>query len=564
MSDIMKPLPFSALIEHALKEYKEKGTIFNVKNIHSYAEDVQKLTIFNRQLENPLGVAAGPHTQLAQNIVACYAGGARFIELKTIQIMYGEELGIPRPCIRADDEAYNVEWSSEYSPAGARDEYIKAWVACKVLAKELKLGDPEAVQFNMSAGYDLKGIQSEPVDTYINDMRDASMVPAFQECINYLHEHVSDFENIDLEFIDSISPQVCTCMTVSTMHGTPADQIEDIINHLLVNKKINTYLKCNPTLLGYERVRSLLDSMNFDYIEFGREQFEHDLKFDEAVPMLTRLMASAEQEQVEFGVKLTNTFQCKTSHSELPGTDMYMSGKSLYPLAITVAHELSKAFEGKLPMSYCGGADKGNIAEIYDAGLWPVTVCTVLLRGQGYNNLDALAKQLETVEPKTDTLTSPEKLGALVEGLGAESKYSKGAKQHEKAVAVDGYTWPVDDDHFCKRLCKGCVNVCPNRANEVVDYQDTKIIVHIDSYCNECGNCQFGCIEPCRPYRDRWTFFDDKELFENSTNDGILFEGDTIFYRCAGQVGSGGKDQLPEEVKSLVDAVESQLSYHLY
>lgn len=43
-------------------------------------------------LESPLGVAAGPHTQLAQNIVACYAGGARFIELKTVQVMYGEEL----------------------------------------------------------------------------------------------------------------------------------------------------------------------------------------------------------------------------------------------------------------------------------------------------------------------------------------------------------------------------------------------------------------------------------------------------------------------------------------
>ena len=47
--------------------------------------------------------------------MASYVAGARCIELKTVQIMYGEELGVPRPCIYSVDEAYNVEWSSEYS-----------------------------------------------------------------------------------------------------------------------------------------------------------------------------------------------------------------------------------------------------------------------------------------------------------------------------------------------------------------------------------------------------------------------------------------------------------------
>lgn len=563
MSDIMKPLPFAALMNHVFSEYEKYGTIFNVKNIHKY-EQAEKLDIFGRQLENPLGVAAGPHTQLAQNIVASYAGGARFIELKTIQTMYGEELGIPRPCIRADDEGYNVEWSSEYSPAGARDEYIKAWVACKVIAKELGLGDPEGFEFNMSAGYDLKGIQSEAVDSYINDMRDASNTEIFKECIAYLKEHVSEFKQVDEDFIDRISPEVCSCITVSTMHGTPANQIEDIINHLLVNKKIHTYLKCNPTLLGYEKVRELLDSMNFDYIEFGREQFEHDLKFEEAVPMLTRLMNSAQQQGVEFGVKLTNTFQCKPMRKELPGSDMYMSGKALYPLSISVASKLAEAFEGKLPMSYCGGADKSNIAEIYDAGLWPVTVCTVLLRGQGYNSLDGLARQLESVEPKKDTLVEPAKLAVLVKGLGSGSKLCKSQKLRDKVDSAPSYEWPKDNDHFCNRLCKNCVNVCPNRANEVMDLDGTKIIVHIDSYCNECGNCQFGCIEPCRPYRDRWTIFSDEELFENSTNDGVLIREDKVLYRSSGETGACVKSELPQELAVLVSSIEDQLAFHLY
>ena len=68
-----------------------------------------------RSIETPFGPAAGPNTQLAQNIVAAYVAGARFFELKTVQKMDGAELAacINRPCILAEDECYNCEWSTE-------------------------------------------------------------------------------------------------------------------------------------------------------------------------------------------------------------------------------------------------------------------------------------------------------------------------------------------------------------------------------------------------------------------------------------------------------------------
>ena len=58
-----------------------------------------------------MGPAAGPHTQLAQNIAAAYYTGSRFFELKTVQIMDGAELSacVNKPCIKADDECYNCE-----------------------------------------------------------------------------------------------------------------------------------------------------------------------------------------------------------------------------------------------------------------------------------------------------------------------------------------------------------------------------------------------------------------------------------------------------------------------
>ena len=121
MSDIMYPVSFGHLMNHILTEYATHSRVYNVERMHTTGTD-QRLSLFGRNLENPLGPAAGPHTQLAQNLVAAYVGGSRFLELKTVQIMFGEELGIPRPCIYSKDEAYNVEWSSEYHCHAAADE----------------------------------------------------------------------------------------------------------------------------------------------------------------------------------------------------------------------------------------------------------------------------------------------------------------------------------------------------------------------------------------------------------------------------------------------------------
>ena len=88
-------------------------------------------TIFGRKLETPIGPAAGPHTQLTQNIAAAYYAGCRFFELKTVQIMDGAELAacVNKPCIKADDECYNCEWSTELYVPQAMEEYIKSVVS---------------------------------------------------------------------------------------------------------------------------------------------------------------------------------------------------------------------------------------------------------------------------------------------------------------------------------------------------------------------------------------------------------------------------------------------------
>lgn len=57
---------------------------------------------------------------------------------------------------------------------------------------------------------------------------------------------------------------------------------------------------------------------------------------------------------LEFGVKLTNTFPVDVTRNELPSTEMYMSGRSLFSLTIEAARRITEQFDGKLRISYSG------------------------------------------------------------------------------------------------------------------------------------------------------------------------------------------------------------------
>ena len=428
MSEVMTPMSFEQLVEWVLQEKKKRGTVFGQH--HAYrADGTHNRTIFGRTLETPIGPAAGPHTQMTQNIVAAYYAGSRFFELKTVQIMDGEELAacINRPCIKADDEGYNCEWSTELTVPQAMEEYIKAWFLLKVIAKEFGLGDMNGFQFNVSVGYDLAGIQSPKVDTFLNSMKHAEDTEIFKHCKAYLLEHADWFEHVTTEDIEQIPPEICNSVTLSTLHGCPPQEIERIAMYLLTEKGFHTFVKCNPTLLGYEFARKTMDEMGYDYIQFGDFHFKDDLQYEDAVPMLTRLMNTAKERNLEFGVKITNTFPVDVKQNELPSEEMYMSGKSLYPLSISLAAKLAKEFDGRLRISYSGGADYYNIERIVDAGIWPVTVATTLLKPGGYQRLTQMAKLLDKENAPFEKVNA-ESAGKLAEEAVKDPHHVKAMK----------------------------------------------------------------------------------------------------------------------------------------
>lgn len=389
MSDRMTPIPFSDLMNWILEERERHGSVFGLRKV--FRAKSKSLCMFGENMETPLGPAAGPNSQLAQNIIASYIEGGRFFELKTVQVIDGEDLPVAKPCITAQDECYNVEWSTELRVSQAMDEYIKAWVALKVLSREFDLGEPDGFIFNMSVGYDLEGIKSDKVDFFIEGLKDASNTDIWRECMDYLSNNSDRFGRIDEDFIISISPNISRCITLSTLHGCPSDEIERIACYLLKEKKLSTFIKCNPTLLGYNFVRSTMDKMGYDYVCFDNHHFLEDLQYDDAVVMLRRLMALADDTGLGFGVKITNTLPVDIKKGELPGDEMYMSGRSLFPISTSLAAKLSQTFQGRLRISFSGGADAFNIGRIFDTGVWPITVATTILKPGGAGRLIQLA-----------------------------------------------------------------------------------------------------------------------------------------------------------------------------
>lgn len=455
MSEIMRPMTIDHLMHWIMSEYEQKKSIFGIEKLVKH-ENGQALPIFEEKIESPFGPAAGPNSQLAQNIVAAYAAGSRFFELKTVQVMDGAELAacINRPCIIAGDECYNCEWSTELYVPQAYAEYVKAWVACKLIAKEYGLGDPDGFVFNMSVGYDLEGIKSPKVDKYINDMIEAKDTEVFKECINWALEHVNEFKNVDEEYIRNISSNVSNSITESTLHGCPPAEIERIATYLITEKHLNTFIKCNPTLLGYEYARKRLDGLGFDYIAFDDHHFLEDLQWADAVPMLHRLYDLCQEKGLEFGVKITNTFPVDVTRNELPSNEMYMAGRALFPLSIHVARLLTDEFQGKLRISYSGGATIENIKELFDAGIWPITMATNILKPGGYQRMSQIADELMECGSERFSGVNVAALAAIDDGVEVKAMYRKPVK-------------PLPERHVDKKLplfdCFNapCRNGCP-------------------------------------------------------------------------------------------------------
>ncbi len=387
----LHPAPLSALLARALAEYDESRAVFGLPR-RSFWQGRAGLDLsvdlLGERVATPLGPAAGPHTQLAGNLVVAWLAGARALELKTIQT--NDQLHIPRPCIDAPDLGFNVEWSQELTLEESATEYATAWLLVHALAARGLLDDaagPRALSFEASVGYDLGGIQSAGVARFLDTMADASSLLA------RLRASVPPSLRAALDL--PVPTRIARTVTLSTFHGCPPHEIERIVEHLFQRHAMNVVVKFNPTLLGYDEVSDLVRGrLGYADLALERAAFEEDLRWDDALALFDRLSGAAARAGCGLGAKFTNTLVVKNPRDVLAEPLVYLSGAPLHPIAIMLADRFVRATGGRFPISFSGGVNAENFADTVACGLAPVTTCTDLLRPTGYRRLPRYLKAL--------------------------------------------------------------------------------------------------------------------------------------------------------------------------
>jgi putative selenate reductase len=521
------PYPLGRLISRMFREFDERQGIFDLPaRSFVLGEPGLDLSVrFHGQTAgSPLGPAAGPQSQLAQNIVLAFLGGGRIFELKTVQIL--DELEIPRPCIDLQTVGYNVEWSQELRLEQSLEEYVKASMLVEILVASQRLSLApgfERVIYDMSVGYDLRGIQTDRVQAFLRGMLDAS------EVVERLRREIPDeYKQFrDLDFRTRLSDT----LTLSTFHGCPPDEIERIIAWLLDTHRLHCIVKLNPTLLGPEQARDIFNATLGYADRIPDTAFESDTRWEQAVEFVQRLGQRARELELGFGVKFSNTLIVENQRSFFPETEkqMYLSGKPLHVLAMTLVKKFRAQFGDAYPISFSAGIDATNFAESVALGLVPITVCTDLLRPGGYGRMRAyfqsLAKRMRAVGAShlddfvllghghaATALDGLAGIDAATRTTARAALAASGEKDLRAAVSADTYAaWLraakllntnsyadtlLEDDRYRaasnlkppKKVgttlwlfecltCDKCVPVCPNDANFTFALPKTEIPV---------------------------------------------------------------------------------------
>ncbi len=523
----LTPMSLEMLLDRIAFEFETRNRIFDLPTGRFWqpADDIDlSFEFLGRPAATPVGPAAGPHSQMAQNIVLAWLGGSRLFELKTVQVL--DDLEIGRPCIDMQTIGYNIEWSQELTVPESLDEYVKASMIVEMLRGWEPLrdhvgADPGPHVFDMSVGYDLAGIQTPKVAAFIEGMHNAS---AAVERLRTEIDPDGPFGAFrDMAFTTALSNTI----TLSTFHGCPPDEIEAITKHLIDDHDIDVIVKLNPTLLGHDRVDEIVHQrLGYDYVQLVPKAFDDDLQFDRGIELIDELSSYAADRGHRFGIKLTNTLVVANHKGFMPDDPMYLSGPPLHVLATALLDALATALPGKfmLPghdgavmVSFSAGITKENLADALAMGVNPTTICTDLLKPGGYGRLAPMLRTLTDAVGDAGCADLGSYRAHRLEAAQAAGHRDVLAEHLDHVLGADLGTYhltgneklPRSVDHTLEMwgcvACNFCVTVCPNDAFFKLPTQGLEGVEGRQQYlvfselCNECGNCLTFCPEEGDP-----------------------------------------------------------------
>lgn len=570
----LHPWPLPLLLDRVEREWRTRGEIFGLAGRRFFkADDEVDLgcVLGGGRVATPAGPAAGPHTQLAQNIVLAWLAGSRSFELKTVQVL--DELDIERPCIDMENVGYNIEWSQELTLDQSLEEYVKAAVLLEVLRRweplREVLGEPGGHAFELSVGYDLAGIRSEKMTRFIAGLGNtAPLVDKMRGEIPAAFAHLRDVP---------VPEKLAHTATLSTFHGCPPAEIEGIVEHLMTAHGLDVTVKLNPTLLGQETVAEIVHNrLGYTDVTLVDEAFAEDLQWDRALAMIDRLEAFGRNCGRTFGLKLTNTLVVANNREVMPGERMYLSGRPLHLLATALLDRLDAALPGrlavgplpagKIPVAFSAGIDRDNLAAAVGVGLAPVTVCSDLLKPGGYGRLAQGLRRLTKDMKAAGCRDIPGWIAwnhRQAEAAGQRNAAALLAMSHTQPDGYARYSLAATGkplrrvDHQLEMFdcvaCGNCVTVCPNNAFVSVPSTAGQGLEARSQYlvlaelCNECGNCTTFCPEEGAPHLIKPNLFTDEDSWRGRGGQGYLLTAGPDGEPCL-----GGSEEGRELVLDLV------------
>jgi putative selenate reductase len=587
------PAPFADLVARLCLEPQLQDSLFELPRrkwyLPSAADPDLSVWFHHARVGNPVGPAAGPHTQMAQNLLLSYVAGSRVLELKTVQI--DDRLTIPRPCIDMTNVGYNVEWSQELLVDDSVREYVAGAMLIEMFRRSESLtggrldGGAGDWVFDLSVGYDLAGITSGKVCRFLDEMRNAG------KWVDHFRTEIpKSFRGLrDLDFVTCLS----TSITLSTFHGCPADEIERITEFLIGEMGFDVIVKMNPPTIGRERLEQLLyDVMGYHEVRVNPKAYEAVVSFEDSIELCRRLTDFANQRNRKLGFKFSNTLEV-LNHLDFFTADneiMYLSAQPLHVITMALTDAFRRSVGPSVPISFSAGIDQRNFPLAVACGFVPVTVCSDLLRPGGYGRLPAYLSRLCEDMNKIGAATIDEfVLRRFNHQAEAEERFEQEsgttvlhwasllntataalmAREDQRYYAEkNGRTPRRIDSHldlFDCISCDKCLPVCPNAANFIYpaplvsfDYQDFDVqpdgsfstagtkhfeidehhqIACYADFCNECGNCDTFCPEYGGPYIEKPSFFGSRDSWERATpRDGFFVTSESDGLLIAGRI----------------------------
>jgi putative selenate reductase len=544
-------MSLGALLGRVEHEWASRKKIFDLPNARIWQPDDQvdiSFEFLGRPCASPIGPAAGPHSQMAQNIVLAWLGGGRLFELKTVQVM--DDLEIGRPCIDMETIGYNIEWSQELEVPQSLAEYVKAWMALDVLRRweplQELIGDPGPHVFDMSVGYDLAGITTDKVASFIRGMHDASA--SIDALRSELTGAFAAYADLDFD------PVISDTLTLSTFHGCPPEEIESITKHLIDQHDLDVIVKLNPTLLGYGTVAGIVnDELGYTDVSVKESAFADDLQFERGVELIGELNQYAKDRGHRFGIKLTNTLVVDNNRGFMPDETMYLSGAPLHVLASCLLDELATALpgtfmipghDGDVMVSFSAGVTRDNLADTLASGVNPATSCSDLLKPGGYGRMAPMLRGLTKDIAASDCSDLASYRAARQESAVAAGHVSVSAAYVASLHAAGGDPYRLEANEKLPRsvdndlemfgcvACNFCVTVCPNDAffniKSLEGMSDRQQYLVLAELCNECGNCMVFCPEDGDPAMIKPRLYTDAAVYEGRDGQGFLLEDGRI------------------------------------